>query len=201
MLFDQSKPQEVRILSGGEKVALLRFPTDQELCDRQKRIKSTRKQLGRNKTEFEPPVTEMVDSELFEKLRLEPENERASVDPAEAAKFLSKLLKAQVTEVERNGDQFEVKLRINQAITVLHVLKMPTQKDVLEYGRHAVRLIDMRRTQEFRSSLEPGGALWDKLIVRTEGYANGHVPITHKDAAIVDIVTTIDADDDDDSEL
>lgn len=190
-LFDDTIPFEVHILSGGEKVANLRFPNNQQLCDRSKRIKSTRKLLGRNKTEYEPANMELVDSELFEKLRLDPGGD--AVDPADASKFLTRLFRCEVTDVERSGDVFSVEMKVVGGIKVVHKLRMPTQKDILDYGRNAVRLIDMRRTQQFTMNLEPAGALWDRLVVGTEGYANGSVPIIHKDTAIMEVVSQMES--------
>jgi hypothetical protein len=77
---------------------------------------------------------------------------------------------------------------------VVHVLKIPTQKDILEYGRASVRAVDSRRQQEIRLALEPSADLWAKVRAGVEGYANPEgVPIVHKDVAIVELLAQVEA--------
>lgn len=187
-LFNREAEFTAKIFSGEEKVATLRFPTDQELCDRARKMKVIRKNLGRGKTQTDPGNALELQAALFDKLRLDKDG--PTYDAADAASFVNKLDRCEITEVEREGNQFRVTMKVPNA-TVVHVLKMPTQQDVMDFGRNSLSAIDERRQTEIRLRLEPSGELWKKLFVAVEGYkGNGNgIPITHQDAAVSEVIS------------
>ena len=146
-MFDQSKEFIVKILSGGEKVCTVRYPTDEEWCARTRAQKAIRHILGRGRTEYEVHNAEEADAELFAKLRKDQDG--PEFDSAEAAKVIERLERCQVLDAEREGDRFRIEMRVAGG-RVVHALRIPTQKDVLEYGRASVRAVDSRRQQEIR---------------------------------------------------
>jgi len=103
--------------------------------------------------------------------------------------------------IERSADTYTVRFSVPRA-EVSHTLRIPTQKDVQEYAAASIHRRDGRRETITTVSLEPGGRLYDKIFVRSEGYGGASVPIIHKDAAVVEVLTQMELDlegDDDES--
>jgi hypothetical protein len=192
-MFDDSKPFEFPILSGGEKWAKVRWPTDEEFCQRTRDGRQHLKQINKTQSEWVYLNQDECDYALFQKIRLDDENEAEPFDEQDAAKFLQQLTYCEPEAVVYEGGQFEIKLKVAdhelEHQTVTHYLKMPTAKDLLELQRKGYRRFDQRHTNatDVRFLMEPIGELWDRLQVRHEGYANGHVPITHKQAAVYEV--------------
>jgi hypothetical protein len=197
-MFDQSQPFSVRIFSAGEKIEKLRWPTDEELIERARKMRHIKRNLGRNRTQFETLNEEAVNAELFEKLRLATDN---IYDSAEAHKFVQKLLSSSDVTASRSGDEFEVELLVtSEKKRVKHILRMPTQREMNEYHKSSYKAYDIKTGQDIRIACEPAGRLWDSLKISVEGYANGSVPITHKQSALVEMIDLIGQLDDDDPE-
>ena len=195
-MFDSSKQFVVKILSGGEKQCTVRYPSDTEWGERAQKQKLVRRLLGRSKSQYEALNGETVDAELLARIRLDEDG--APFDEAEAAKVIARLERVTVAAVERTGNKYRIELAVPGGRTV-HVLRIPSQKDVLEYSRASIHVTDGRRQQEIRVSLEPAGRLYDKLVESTEGYA-GAVPVIHKSAAISELLAEIDSEGEDDAE-
>ena len=90
------------------------------------------------------------------------------------------------------GDAFQVTLRVLGATTV-HLLKMPSAKDVIQYRRGFARVLDLPfGRQELTINIGSAAALYKKLITATEGYA-GDVPIIHQAVAVKAAIDAMDA--------
>ena len=75
----------------------------------------------------------------------------------------------------------------------IHVLKMPSAKDVFDYRRGFARVLDLPfGKQELTINIAPAGALYKKLVTATEGYA-GDVPIIHQAVAVKAAIDAMDA--------
>ncbi len=190
-MFDTREQFTFSVLSGGEKVATVRYPTDEELIQRTKRLKSVRRELGRGLSEFDITNSEQVELEIFEKIFVE---SKEPFDAYEALDYMGQMLNTEVTESHRNGSNsfvVEMQVPVGKDVTkkVIHTLRMPTQKDVVEYKRESVRAVQAKRHIEVRHSIEPALRLWDKYQVSTEGYAEGSpVPANHKDRAMLEVM-------------
>jgi hypothetical protein len=195
-MFDASKQFVVKILSGEEKQCTVRYPSDAEWCERAAKQRLVRRLLGRSKSQYEALDSEAVDGELFARIRLDEDG--APFDEAEAAKVIARLERVSVICVERAGNKYRIELVVPGGRTA-HLLRIPSQRDVLEYSRASIHVTDGRRQQEIRVSLEPAGRLYDKLAESTEGYA-GAVPVIHKSAAISELLAEIDSEAEDDAE-
>jgi hypothetical protein len=112
---------------------------------------------------------------------------------------ISRLEKCQATKADRVGDTFRIETTVRGAKTV-HTLRIPTEQESRDYGDAALDRINGRRNFELRISLEPSGALYDKLLKSVEGYANDAVPIVHKDAVVAEVLIQVQEalEDDDD---
>jgi hypothetical protein len=175
----------------GLKTVRLRFPTDEEWIDRQKKRKVIVKQLGRGVSETTIPDSAEADAALLVKIRV-PEENAPDVDAFEAGRIIEQLSQADVDEVEQVGDAFRVTLRVLGG-TVSHVLRMPSAKDVFEYRRTFARVLDLPyNRQELIINLAPAGALFKKLLESSEGYS-GDVPIIHQAVAVKAVIDALDA--------
>src|ERR1035437_6422740 len=178
-VFDAAKPFVVPILSGGEKQCEVRFPSDEEWCGWARAQRPVRHFLGRGKSQSEDVDLPKINAELFAKIRTDKEG--PEFDDAEAGMVIGRIERCAVAGVERE----------------VHVLRMPTAKEMQDHERASTSVVAARRSVETRAFLEPSGALYDKLHISHDGYA-GTVPIVHKSAAVSEVIAqlAIEADED-----
>jgi hypothetical protein len=176
------------------KTARLRLPTSQEMLDRLAQQKSIRRTIGRRKsqTEFVPNLT--ADLDLFNRIRLDKDG--AEFDEYEAGSAISKVTFCEVTDCERDGDEYRVTLKTPFGVTV-HTVKIPTQRDITIYRRTVVSSTDLPHGQEeLRYRIEPAVELYDSVVSKIEGYAASFkpadVPPHHKSAVVVELVQAIE---------
>ncbi|BDC48913.1 hypothetical protein F183_A12290 [Bryobacterales bacterium F-183] len=189
---DASRPVTVNLRTpDGVKTIRVRFPTDEEWIERQRKRKVIVKQLGRGVSETTIPDSQDVDGVLLAKIRVG-EDDGPAVDPFEASRVIEQLSQAEVDDVASIGDGFRVTLRVLGG-TVTHELRMPSAKDVFEYRRGFARVLDLPyNRQELVINLAPAATLFKKLIQSSEGYA-GDVPIIHQAVAVKAAIDALDA--------
>jgi hypothetical protein len=192
LVFDATRPVAMQLRTpAGVKTVRVRFPSDEEWTERQRRRKVIVKQLGRGISETLIPNSEEVDATLLVKIRVPDEN-AIEVDPFEASRIIEQLSQAEVDDVVQVGDAFRVTLRVLGGV-VTHVLKMPSAKDVFDYRRGFARVLDLPYgRQELTINLASAGSLYKKLITATEGYA-GEAPIIHQAVAVKAAIDALDA--------
>ena len=132
-VFDATRPITINLRTpGGVKTVRVRFPSDDEWIARQRRRKVLVKQLGRGISETTVANGEDVDAALLAAIQEKPKvGDAPEIDPFEAMKVIEQLSLAEVDDVIPDGDSFKVTLRVLGATTV-HLLKMPSAKDVFE---------------------------------------------------------------------
>jgi hypothetical protein len=190
VVFDATRPVAIQLRGpDGVKTVRVRFPSDDEWAERQRRRKIIVKNLGRGISETTIPNREDIDAALLAKIRTEEEPE---VDPFEAQKVIDQLSTCEVDDVVPAGASFRVILRVLGG-TVSHLLKMPTAKDVNTYRNGFARMLDLPfGRQELTLNVRPASDLWKKLIEATEGYA-GDAPIIHQAVAVKAAIDALDA--------
>jgi hypothetical protein len=191
-VFDAARPVALNLRTpAGVKTVRVRFPTDEEWIERQRRRKVIVKQLGRGVSETTIPNSEDADAALLAKIRV-PEPDAPEMDPFEASRVIEQLGQAEVDDVVQVGDGFEVTLRVLGG-TVTHSLRMPSAKDVFEYRRGFARVLDLPyNRQELIINLAPAGSLYKRLVQAADGYA-GEVPIIHQAVAVKAAIDALDA--------
>lgn len=189
VVFDASRPIAVNLRApGGVKTVRVRFPSDDEWVERQRRRKVVIKQLGRGISETIVGNGEDVDAALVAKIRSDP---APDIDAFEAVKVVEQLSTAEVDDVVSEGDSFRVTTRVLGGSTT-HILNMPSAKDVFDYRRGFARVLDLPfGKQELTINISPAGVLYKKLVVSTEGYA-GDVPIIHQAIAVKAAIDAMD---------
>jgi hypothetical protein len=186
-LKEPEKGFPVTISSGTDKTCHVRFPTDAEWCERVRKIRVYRTPVGRDKFKSDAPGQVEVDLALFTKIRLDPDS-GVEFDAAEASKVITKLDSCRIIDAARDGNQFRITLEVPLA-EVSIVLKSPTQRQAKTYEDSSMSLLSSRRTQEWRSFLEPAGELFDAVFISQDGYASDtHIPVIHKYAAVRELL-------------
>lgn len=189
-MFDTNQPIHVKVRTAdGIKTLRVRFPTDEEWIERQRKRKLLIKHLGRGVTETIVSGGEDADAELLAKIR---DGDGPEVDAFEASRIIEQLAQAEVDDAAIEGDSVRVDLRVLGGMST-HVLRMPTARDMIEYRRRFARVIDLPYgKQELRINLEIAGELYRKLAVSTEGYASA-VPIVHQAIAVKAAIDELEA--------
>lgn len=187
-MFDTTKPFIVEIVSGGIRRAIVRYPTDDEWCQRVKAQRILRHDIGRGRSTSEVTPLLQHDDALFRVL-LNGSKPEADFDDYEASLVIDTLAKAEVAESASLSDaQLRVTLAVFGKVETVHLLRSPRRKEVVDYGRAAVKVTHLQRGAETKLMLEPSGRLYDELIISTEGYeSTSLIPIVHKDAVIVEV--------------
>jgi hypothetical protein len=189
-VFDSTRPIALQLRTPtGVKPVRVRFPSDEEWTERQRRRKVVIKQLGRGVSETIIGNAEDADAALLARIR---DGEGPELDPFEASRVIEQLSQAEVDDVVQTGDSFRVTLRVLGGV-VTHLLKMPSAKDVFEYRRGFARVLDLPyNRQELTINLAAAGALYKKLLTATDGYA-GEAPIIHQAVAVKAAIDALDA--------
>jgi hypothetical protein len=190
VVFDAANPVAVQLLGpGGRKTVRVRFPSDDEWAERQRRRKVLIKNLGRGVSETTIENGEEIDAALFAKVR---EDDGPEIDPFEAQKIIEQLATCDVDDVAQAGDSFRITTRVPGGTTT-HLLKMPSAKDVNTYRRGFLRVLDLPfNRQQITINVRAASDLYKKLIESTEGYA-GDVPVIHQAVAVKAAVDALDA--------
>ena len=189
-VFDAARSVAMQLRTpSGVKTVRVRFPSDEEWTERQRRRKITIKQLGRGVSETIIGNAEDAHAALLAKIR---DGEGPEVDPFEASRIIEQLSQAEVDDVVQAGDSFRVTLRVLGG-TVTHLLKMPSAKDVFEYRRGFARVLDLPyNRQELTINLGVAAILYKKLVQGTEGYG-GEAPIIHQAVVVKAAIDALDA--------
>jgi hypothetical protein len=189
-VFDATRPVAINLRGpDGSKTVRVRFPSDDECVERQRRRKVIVKNLGRGISETTIPNGEEIDAALLAKIRTEEEPE---VDAFEAQKVIEQLVACDVDDVVLEGDAFRVTLRVLGG-TVTHLLRMPSAKDVSQYRRGFARVLDLPFSrQELTINVRAAGDLWKKLLDAAEGYV-GDVPVVHQAVAVKAAIDALDS--------
>src|SRR3989337_883296 len=119
-VFDAGRQVEIKLQSAeGSKAVIVRFPTDEEWVERQRRRKIIIKQLGRGISETVIPGSEEADAELLAKLRV---GDGPEIDGFEATRILEQLSQADVDDALQEAGAFRVLVRVPGGLTA-HVLR------------------------------------------------------------------------------
>ena len=180
--FDPSAEIPVAFVSAGEtKKVLVKFPTDEQWLERSRRRKLVTKNLGNGKSSSDVPDSEEIDAELFAQIRISKNGDAAiQVDPFEAALVIDRLEQADLENIEREGNNFRVTLRIPGGTSV-HILRMPSIREAAQYSKNIATYVSARfgRT-EMTVNQQVAADLYDKLKQSVEGYSGDAVPVIHK---------------------
>lgn len=181
IVFDRERQVDVVLRAPeGTKTVRVRFPSDEEWTERQRKRKVVIKHLGRGVTESSVPNSVPVDEELFRKIAI---GEGPEVDAFEAARIIDELSFCEVDNVTEEAEGYRISLRVPGG-TVAVILRIPSAREVFDYRRSFARVLDLPfGRQEMTINLGAVSMLFGKILVRSEGYA-GDVPVIHQSVAL-----------------
>jgi len=188
-MFDTNGTMTVALRTErGAEQAKVRFPTDEEWSEWFRTRHILIAQLGRGASQYD-----MEDSGAAAALYQEVRQEGSpDLHPLEAKWVIDQVGKREVTEVEADGNELTVQMKVWGA-EVEHRLRIPGVKEVSQFRRVSSRIVSLPfGKQQIKQKLEPGVQLYDACLVKTGGYSNGSIPAIHKDEAIRAVLTFIE---------
>lgn len=186
-MFNSKEPFRVEIQSGGLRVCRVNFPSDDKWIQRALKQKLLRIDIGAARSRTDVTPIEPFDNALFKELLIE--DPQQEFDEYEASLVIDTLAKANLVGQEQDAAKITIKLAVFGGVETVHVLRHPRRRQVVEYGREAVKVENVPRGAETKLSIEPSGRLYDQLLEGREGYAEeSAVPIVHKDAVIAVVI-------------
>jgi hypothetical protein len=185
-VFDRNNPLTLNLRRAGKSITV-RFPSDEELAKRERRMRTFYKK-GSSLPEFDG--LEEANFELAQSIRTGGDE----VDEASAGRIVDIVLRAVPEQPERTSDGYRIPLSVVLNIQTAHTLREPTEKEIRKYRESAIWMGDLRfGRQEAKTMLSAVGSFYDKLHVAAEGYAGGKetIPVTHKSLAVNALLTQI----------
>jgi hypothetical protein len=176
------------------KAATVRLPTAEEWFDRMRHRKSIRRNLGRRKSTTKMLEDRAADLALFNRIKIAGDD----FDEFEAQHFIGLLSNTDVVDSKREDGGYRVELEWNYGAGLegktIHHLRMPTLREVSEYRRGVVTIVDLPHNQEeLNFNLQAACDLYDKLVQKSEGYAESiPVPPIHKGPVVTEILQLSD---------
>lgn len=204
-VFDRNKIYSIPVphpdAPDGKKYCDVRYPSDKEWCQRAHRTVSVRKNIGGDGIRTAIPGIEAVNKELFDAIRKDQDGE--PFDEYEATRVIDRLERCIVQDVVKTGVQYEIKMKAFDGSIVTHTLRIPTQRQLMDFGRAAIDIVGRKQAVETRVALEPSAALWKQVVQVYTGYSEPFqendlvrkaVPVTHMDAAINELLARVNSD-------
>lgn len=183
-MLNLKQPLTLRIPApGGVKSVTINFPTDDHLDRRQKARSVSVK--GDAETFHECPA---LDAEILQEIKISGDE----LEQSETTYLLNKLMSASVTDGGRAEDGFFVELQYLGS-TMRHELRVPSADQLQRYRREFLKGVSTRYGgTTYTTHLRPGRELYDKLAIRSEGYPDEYVPITHKAMVVSELSNLIE---------
>lgn len=180
-------PNGIKVDILGLKSIVVNYPSDVLITEWRRKKKVQQKSLGRGYSEFESSKPEKIDLDTISAVRIDKED-GPEIDEAEAVYVLGLLTECEASDrPERDGNRYRVALKVMRGIDTVHVLRVPTMKQIMDYERQrsSVRTGPYGQ-QEIRINYRAAADLYDAIVDKAEttGYVGGIVPIVHKAEAV-----------------
>lgn len=186
------------------KWSTVRFPTDAEWCQRSRQQITVQKSVGRDSTRQEIPKLVEISAALFDKIDQKAADDQP-LDDVEKMRIIERLERCTVIQVDKVAGKYQIRMKVLGGVEVMHELSIPSQKQIMDFGKAAVTIDNRRLVRETKVALEPSGELWRRLVAGFTGYddaerrpvdldtASALVPIIHMDAALTELLQQIHA--------
>ena len=189
-MFNTESPIEFpifRTAAAGQSPVVVRWPSDEEWTANRRGRKTLMQSLGRGVSEQIQTDNGPTDLKLYELIKL---NGAPPLTGGEASRVIDVSGRCDVLGVNLGIGEADVTLQILTG-EAEHALKVPTMDQIKEVQR-SNRLLNLQYGKfEVRANMEAYARLWDKCLVKAEGY-EGPVPIIHKDVAIRAVIQAIE---------
>lgn len=194
-MFDTSKPISVQIFSGGVKSFVVQYPSDADWREYFRHQTVVYKRVeDADGVEATAVGVEASSLAIVRRVIVG----EARFDEYEAAEIVRKLDFTRVESAVIAGDSATITLGAlrgkggAQFVGLVHVLRLPSQRQIMEYRRGSMRVVEGRQRRETRQPIEPGEQLYDALTQRVDGYARA-VPANHKATVTDALIAAVDA--------
>lgn len=177
-----------------DKIFRMNFPTDEQWCQRMRRQSRILRIVTGGAWQSEPKGHIEASEDLLRKII---DEDCPPYDSEDADFIITRLESCTPLSVEKEGGQYRIKMELpwsapGEQLIVEHVLRVPTQKQLVQLDKASSTSVQRSRFIETRQFLEPFGDLWSKLLVSVSGYAEPpDVPIVQKHIALTELITTM----------
>jgi len=186
-VFDRSRTITVRSKRIGKTVSV-RFPTDEEVLQRDRKVRVIRK---RETTDVQG--MEAANAELLDTIQ----EGGDAIEESEASLIIDSVLKAEADEGTRSADTVTVPIRAFGGIATEHELRIPNTTEERKHRRTAYGVIDRPYgAREIKTNGDAIKDFYDLLFKRVSGYAQNTkeaVPLSLKVAAVLEMLRLINA--------
>lgn len=189
-MFSLNAVSSFKAKAGAGKICAVRYPTDEELDARARRMKLLRTNLGRDKHKSDVVGETEVNLEFFEKILVDAQGN--TFDKFEATKVFELIEWCGVLETVRGPGYYRMTLDVPGGPTSVTIKADLAAADVFEFERASMTMIGGKRTLEVTSSLAPAGKLFDKYVQSVEGY-KAAFPLNHKYTVIRELVDQLES--------
>lgn len=195
-MFDASKPLKVSIFSGGIKTFTVAYPSDADWREffHGQTVVTARSSDGPGVESRAVGVEEAALKVIRRVVRKEEGG--PELDAYDAAEIIRKLdhVAVQSSTVEGSAVRIVIgALRGKDGPRIgglAHTLRLPSQRQIVEYRRGALRVVERQKGTETRQPIEPGEKLYDELVMANEGYV-GAVPANHKASVAEEVIAAV----------
>jgi hypothetical protein len=192
-MFDATAPITLKLPApdapDGQKRVTVRFPSDEEWTERQRARKIITKSFGRGMSKSDVPGHAEVDEAFVRRIK----TAGPEVDCYEAISIVNALSQCDVTDVERDGTAYTVRMRVPGG-DVSVGLRMPSAREIHAFRREYISSYDLPYGKSSTSvNLEAAARLFDALNVGEAVGYTGPVPIIHKEAALVAMIAEFES--------
>lgn len=170
----------------------LRFPTDDEWKERQRKIRFVNIPAGPNASRSETQGEEQASHELFQKIRID---KGEDFDEAEATKMVDALTRCDVLDSALDGGKFYARMRLIGGVEAIHILNIPSERQIRQYRRELADRVSRGRSGRIETTinLAAGERLYDAIVNGPKGYADGaSIPVQHKSRAVGELIAALD---------
>ena len=121
------------------KNVVVNYPADGLIIKRATMLKTIVSSLGRCKTKTDPMNNaELIDAELLAKIKVSGDD----LDAYEAQRLVNQLMWVEITDSKKDGNHFIVTMSIPGGDEGVFTMNMPSAKQVSDYRRGVVSVID-----------------------------------------------------------
>lgn len=179
-------------LPEGKKLVTLKFPTDQQICDRQRARKITIIQYGANETETKSPESPDEDLKLLQELIQPPIV--TCLDGYDAGRIIESITGCSALDPAEDGIAYKVQLLTYGGLITTHKVGIPSGAQKARFNRFFTSTREQGKIQKITINLDAGSDLYAALSGSAEGYA-AEIPVTHKVAVVKAVIDKCEAGD------
>jgi hypothetical protein len=157
------------IIQNPRKFACLRLPTSEEITAYTGSIRQIVRRIGRRQSEDQDVPNHEAERRLFQAMRIDKSGEE--FDDAEVRHAIDLVLRHNVTDCQRDSDQYVIKVSTLWGVTV-HTCRIPLTRELQTYRESVIKSRELpHNAEERRFPPSVPVEFYDAIIVGVDGYA------------------------------